>query len=181
MGKGQWQFEGGGFHESLPEGRTAGTLEVSPVSVKFVSDAGTVEMPVSGLQMELGGSANRMLFLKHSEQPGLDLFHHGPRADGASRVCQRRTHSRSPQFCTPHQMDEPRLGAHFLGIVVAIALGLWWAKDPWPRLWLKRSCGNGAEDWRRRLLFSRPSQQTGYRRGYPGGFQKTIRPTSGGR
>ena len=67
MGKGQWQFEGGGFHESLPEGRSAGTLEVSPVSVKFVSDAGTVEMPVSGLQMELGGAANRMLFLKHSE------------------------------------------------------------------------------------------------------------------
>ena len=47
MGEGQWQFEGGAFHESLPEGRSAGTLEVSPVSVKFVSDAGTVEMPVS--------------------------------------------------------------------------------------------------------------------------------------
>ena len=44
MGKGQWQFEGGAFHESLPEGRSAGTLEVSPVSVKFVSEAGTVEM-----------------------------------------------------------------------------------------------------------------------------------------
>ena len=52
MGEGQWQFEGGAFHESLPEGRSAGTLEVSPVSVKFVSEAGTVEMPVSGLQME---------------------------------------------------------------------------------------------------------------------------------
>ena len=51
MGKGQWQFEGGGFHESLPEGRSAGTLEVSPVSVKFVSDAGTVEMPVTVVKM----------------------------------------------------------------------------------------------------------------------------------
>ena len=74
IGKGQWQFEGGAFHESLPEGRSAGTLEVSPVSVKFVSEAGTVEMPVSGLQMELGGAANRMLFLKHSEHPDWTFF-----------------------------------------------------------------------------------------------------------
>ena len=74
MGKGQWQFEGGAFHESLPEGRSAGTLEVSPVSVKFVSEAGTVEMPVSGLQMELGGAANRMLFLKHPEHSDWTFF-----------------------------------------------------------------------------------------------------------
>ena len=74
MGEGQWQFEGGAFHESLPEGRSAGTLEVSPISVKFVSEAGTVEMPVSGLQMELGGAANRMLFLKHSEHPDWTFF-----------------------------------------------------------------------------------------------------------
>ena len=130
MGKGQWQFEGGGFHESLPEGRTAGTLEGSPVSVKFVSDAGTVEMPVSGLQMELGGSANRMLFLKHSEQPDWTFFttdhalmEHPVFAKDA-RTAEARSSVRRTKWMSR------AAGLTFLGIVVAIALGLWWAKDP---------------------------------------------------
>ena len=67
VGEEQWQFEGGAFHDSLPNGRSSGILEVSPVSVKFVSDHGEKEMPVTGLHAELGGSANRMLFLKHPD------------------------------------------------------------------------------------------------------------------
>ena len=72
MGKGQWQFEGGGFHESLPEGRTAGTLEVSPVSVKFVSDAGTVEMPVMQIL-----DAGRMAILSDPEGARLSIWEAG--------------------------------------------------------------------------------------------------------
>ena len=49
MSEVQWQFEGGAFHESLPNGRASGTLMVSPVSVKFVSEHGEVEMPVTGI------------------------------------------------------------------------------------------------------------------------------------
>ena len=130
MGKGQWQFEGGGFHESLPEGRTAGTLEVSPVRVKFVSDAGTVEMPVSGLQMELGGSANRMLFLKHSEQPDWTFFttDHALMEHPVFAKDARTAEARSSVRRTKWMSRAAALT--FLGIVVAIALGLWWAKDP---------------------------------------------------
>ena len=130
MGKGQWQFEGGGFHESLPEGRSAGTLEVSPVSVKFVSDAGTVEMPVSGLQMELGGSANRMLFLKHSEQPDWTFFttDHALMEHPVFAKDARTAEARSSVRRTKWMSRASALT--FLGIVVAIALGLWWAKDP---------------------------------------------------
>ena len=130
MGEGQWQFEGGGFHESLPEGRTAGTLEVSPVSVKFVSNTGTVEMPVSGLQMELGGSANRMLFLKHPKQPDWTFFttdhalmEHPVFARDARMAGARSSVRRSKWMSRASALT-------FLGIVVAIALGLWWAKDP---------------------------------------------------
>ena len=130
MGQDQWQFEGGAFHDSLPSGRSSGSLEVSPVSVKFVSDHGQIEFPVSGLKVELGGSANRMLFLKHDDQPDWTFF----TTDQAIM-----TH---PVFARDERMAGARKSVRrtkwlsrasaftFLGATVAIVLGLWWAKDP---------------------------------------------------
>ena len=130
MGRNQWQFEGGAFHDSLPNGRSSGTLEVSPVSVKFVCDHGEMELSMSGLKVELGGSANRMLFLKHDDQPDWTffttdqaimahpVFAKDARMAGARKSVRRtRWLSRASAFT-------------FLGIIVAIVLGLWWAKDP---------------------------------------------------
>ena len=130
MGRNQWQFEGGAFHDSLPNGRSSGTLEVSPVSVKFVYDHGEMELSMSGLKVELGGSANRMLFLKHDDQPDWTffttdqaimahpVFAKDARMAGARKSVRRtRWLSRASAFT-------------FLGIIVAIVLGLWWAKDP---------------------------------------------------
>lgn len=130
MGKGQWQFEGGAFHEDLEEGRSSGTLEVSQASVKFISEKGTVEMPVTGLQVELGGASDRVLFLKHAEHPDWTLFTSdqammdhpvfakSERTAGArSRVRRTRWMSRASALT-------------FFGCIIAIVLGLWWAKGP---------------------------------------------------
>ena len=89
-----------------------------------------MELSVSGLKVELGGSANRMLFLKHDDQPewtffttdqaimAHPVFAKDERMVGARKNVRRtRWLSRASAFT-------------FLGITVAIALGLWWAKDP---------------------------------------------------
>ena len=138
MSEVQWQFEGGAFQESLPNGKTSGTLVVSPVSVKFVSEDGEVEMPVTGIQTELGGASNRMLFFKHAEQEGWTFFttdqgilKHPVFAKDArmagtrSRVRRARWLSRAATFT-------------FLGFFVAIGLGLWWGKDPMAHAVAKR-------------------------------------------
>lgn len=130
MGEGQWQFEGGAFHEELPSGRSSGTLEVSPVSVKFVSEHGTVELPVTGLQLELGGASNRMLFLKHADHPDwtffttdLGLMDHPVFAQDARTANARSSVRRTKWMSRASALT-------FIGIIVAIVLGLWWAKDP---------------------------------------------------
>ena len=98
--------------------------------MKFVSDYGQIEFPVSGLKVELGGSANRMLFLKHDDQPDWTffttdqaimthpVFARDERMAGARRSVRRtKWLSRASAFT-------------FLGTTVAIVLGLWWSKDP---------------------------------------------------
>ena len=74
MGEPKWQFEGGAFHEDLPNGRSSGTLEVSPVSVHFKCEHAEMELPVAGLQAKLGGASNRMLFLNHADQSDWTFF-----------------------------------------------------------------------------------------------------------
>ena len=130
MGSKQWQFEGGAFHDSLPNGRSSGTLEVSPVSVKFVCDHGEKEMPVTGLQTELGGSANRMLFLKHSECEDWTFFttdqklmKHPVFAKDERMAGARKSVSRTRWMSRASAMV-------LIGGIVAIFLSLWWAKDP---------------------------------------------------
>jgi len=130
MGSKQWQFEGGAFHDSLPNGRSSGTLEISPVSVKFVCDHGEKEMPVTGLQTELGGSANRMLFLKHSDCAGWTFFttnqklmKHPVFAKDERMAGARKSVSRTRWMSRASAMV-------LIGGIIAIFLSLWWAKDP---------------------------------------------------
>jgi predicted Zn-dependent protease len=130
VGNEQWQFEGGAFHDSLPNGRSSGRLEVSPVSIKFVSDHGEEEMPITGLQTELGGAANRMLFLKHSDcedwtffTTDLKLMKHPVFAKDERLAESRKSVSRTRWMSRASAMT-------FLGAIIAIPLGLWWAKDP---------------------------------------------------
>ena len=130
MAQAQWQFEGGAFHEDLPNGRSSGTLEVSPVSVHFKCEHGEMELPVTGMQTKLGGASNRMLFLNHADQPDWTFFttDHAilkhpvfakdeRMAGSRKRVSRTRWLSRASTFT-------------FLGIIIALGLGLWWAKGP---------------------------------------------------
>ena len=130
MGEEQWQFEGGAFHDSLPNGRSSGILEVSPVSVKFICDHGEKEMPVTGLHAELGGSANRMLFLKHSDCEDWTFFttdqklmKHPVFAKDDRLAKSRKSVSRTRWMSRASAMV-------LVGGIVAIFLGLWWAKNP---------------------------------------------------
>ncbi len=70
------QFEGGAFSGELPEGRTAGQIDLAKGMVQFHSENGDVALPVRGLKITRGGAANRMLFLKHPGRPEWTLYTH---------------------------------------------------------------------------------------------------------
>jgi len=58
-------YQGWAFHESLDGGKAHGTISVDRTGVTFRWDAGSVELPLNGLRIALGGAANRLVFFRH--------------------------------------------------------------------------------------------------------------------
>jgi predicted Zn-dependent protease len=63
------RIEGGAFHPDLPKGRASGTVTISYTAVQFRSDHGDFDLPAEGLNIELGGANNRLIFFKHPAHP----------------------------------------------------------------------------------------------------------------
>jgi len=89
-----------------------------------------MEMPITGLQTELGGSANRMLFLKHADHPDWTFFttdrgimDHPVFAKDARMAGARKSVRRTKWMSRASAFA-------FMGLIVAFILGLWWAKTP---------------------------------------------------
>ncbi|MBL67430.1 MAG: hypothetical protein CMO74_03095 [Verrucomicrobiales bacterium] len=78
-GRRQDVFEGGAMAEELPGGRLAGKVSVRGGVVHFSGDGVEVSLPISGIEVERGGAANRLVFFKHSSRQGWAMF----TADGA--------------------------------------------------------------------------------------------------
>lgn len=62
-------FEGGAFHPELSGGRASGIIHLTGADVRFESEAGEVVLPLSGLQLALGGASDRLIFLTHPSLP----------------------------------------------------------------------------------------------------------------
>lgn len=67
-------FPAHAFHASLPNGRASGTLSVSPTGLRFANDSADVTLPLSGLELALGGAGNRLIFCTHPARPGWQLY-----------------------------------------------------------------------------------------------------------
>lgn len=55
------------FHEQLPKGKASGNLKVSDSAIEFVSGEYSVRMPLRGLQLNMGGARQRLVFLSHPD------------------------------------------------------------------------------------------------------------------
>lgn len=60
--------DGRAFHASLPSGQQGGRLGLMAMGVSWKGADGEVLMPVAGLEIEVGGATDRIVFLRH---PGL--------------------------------------------------------------------------------------------------------------
>ena len=79
---------GGAFGPGLKKGKVSGTIRVTDTSVVFETEDGRVELPLRGLEVSLGGAADRLLFFRHSDKPDWSVFtpdHHILRAPAFSR------------------------------------------------------------------------------------------------
>lgn len=67
-------FPAHAFHASLPNGRASGTLSASPTGLRFANDSTDVTLPLSGLELKLGGAGNRLIFCTHPARPDWQLY-----------------------------------------------------------------------------------------------------------
>ena len=55
-------FAGGAFQPTLSNGRASGTIHFSGAQLRFASEAGEVVLPLTGLQLALGGASDGLIF-----------------------------------------------------------------------------------------------------------------------
>lgn len=70
------RYEGHAFNEGLPRGRASGQLEVTSHEVVFTTTDGKhqARLPISRLELKLGGASNRLLFFSHPDHPGWTFY-----------------------------------------------------------------------------------------------------------
>lgn len=62
-------FAGGAFQPTLSNGRASGTIHFSGAQLRFASEAGEVVLPLTGLQLALGGANDGLIFFTHPSLP----------------------------------------------------------------------------------------------------------------
>jgi predicted Zn-dependent protease len=68
-------YNGTALSEQFENGRRSGSLETIPGSLSFKSDSeNAIKMPLSGIEMRIGGAGNRYVFFTHPRQPGLTFY-----------------------------------------------------------------------------------------------------------
>jgi predicted Zn-dependent protease len=68
------QYEAHAFHDDMPSGRAAGTLSITPSAARFSGGGKTVDLPLDGLSLKLGGAGDRVIFLSHEDQPDWTIY-----------------------------------------------------------------------------------------------------------
>ncbi len=63
------RYKAGAFHPDLEGGRASGSLALTSKGVSFESPKGAVFLPMQGLQVEIGGASQPVIFFKHPEFP----------------------------------------------------------------------------------------------------------------
>jgi len=129
MQKAFTEYPAQAFSDSLPNGRASGCFRVEAEALVFNVQTRTILVPLNGLQLKLGGAANRLIFISHTYVPDwqfytadtsfLDapLLQDHPEVQGV-RVAKRRHH-----------------GAVWAGVGAAVmllilsVLGIYWSLD----------------------------------------------------
>ncbi len=68
------QYEGHAFNESFEKGKASGSIKTSREGIVFRNDQAEVLLPLHGIQLELGGAQNRILFITNPAIPGWKIY-----------------------------------------------------------------------------------------------------------
>ncbi|NQZ59930.1 MAG: hypothetical protein HRT88_20955, partial [Lentisphaeraceae bacterium] len=67
-------YEGHAFHKDFPKGKASGTISTTPQGILFKNGSCAITLPYNGIDIELGGAANRIIFIQHTNEPDWRLY-----------------------------------------------------------------------------------------------------------
>lgn len=67
-------YEGGAFHTELPKGKAGGTVSTDGITVMFQSENLSFQLPLDGIEIKMGGTADRLVFFSHPAHPGQTIY-----------------------------------------------------------------------------------------------------------
>ena len=67
-------YEGHAFHSGFPKGKASGTLCTTPQGIVFRREDNEVLLPYNGINIEMGGAANRIIFIQHPNELDWKLY-----------------------------------------------------------------------------------------------------------
>ncbi len=130
---GEQTFDASAFHPDLPNGRGPGSIRAEHGLIRFVSaddSAWTLDLPLRGLQVRLGGANDRIVFFSHPDLPDVSVFTSdhavldlpalASQAGVAEQVLGVRRRKRRNRLSF----------ASIAALIVAVIAGLVLAKDP---------------------------------------------------
>jgi predicted Zn-dependent protease len=123
------RVEGGAFHPDLPNGRASGEVRISFTAVHFKSEKGDFDLPSEGMNIELGGANDRLIFFSHPAHPKVTI--HTPDLS----VLDHPMLVNNPAFAVQRQKVRAKRRTTWLvlfgviGVVMATLLGLFLARD----------------------------------------------------
>ena len=68
------QYPGHAFHASFKNGRASGDIAITDTSISFLNAQASVTLPLDGIQCNLGGASDRLIFLSHPTKPDWKLY-----------------------------------------------------------------------------------------------------------
>ena len=68
------QYQGHGFHHTLPGGKSSGEITVTDTAIQFQCEASMQTFAIEGAEFSLGGASDRLVFIKHSDHPDWSFF-----------------------------------------------------------------------------------------------------------
>lgn len=130
MGAFDFEYEGGAFHPQLDKGKTGGTVMVDAGCIAFTAEKISFQLPLDGIEMKMGGAANRLVFFTHPAYPEQTIY-------CADAKILNNTHLKSQRATRAQRADigAKRFKARVfvavaLVLIMAVLGGLYFFKDP---------------------------------------------------
>lgn len=126
----QNSFEGGAFHPDHGTRRVAGTLHIEPDGVRFQTEEGMFQLPLEGLDVNVGGAGDRLVFFAHPNFPKVSVFTSDQAVLNHPAFANNRALGRARDRIRRRKLVGRCVTFGILALIVAALAGVWLAKDP---------------------------------------------------